>query len=114
MKWVAVLVLLAAPAALPSSAAPQTASDFVGVVPPTTVLAGRVLMKDGVTPVRSANVLLTGALDDAAHRARSDRAGRFRIKVPAGQYALQIERQMEIYEARSTYRVPAGAGRIGG
>jgi len=92
--------------------APPAAPVLVAVVPPLTALDGRVLMKDGVTPVSRAEVRLIGAVDHEPRVAQSDRAGRFKVRLPAGRYKLTIIRGMEIYEARSVYTVPAG-GRVG-
>jgi hypothetical protein len=86
-------------------------NEMIAVVPRETLLAGRVLLKDGVTPVSGAEVSMQGVVEDAPRLARSDRAGGFQLKLPAGRYALRIARRMEIYEARTVYRVPA-AGRV--
>ena len=95
-----------------SPPAQTTASpDVVAVVPPTAVLIGRVMLKDGVTPVARAEILMTGAVDDEPRLARSNRSGRFKIHLPAGHYSLQITRRMEIYQAHDVYRVPGG-GRL--
>jgi hypothetical protein len=104
--------LLAAAPGQASSPTPAPAPVLVAVVPPLTALDGRVLMKDGVTPVSRAEVRLIGAVDHEPRVTLSDRAGRFKIRLPAGRHKLTITRGMEIYEARSVYTVPAG-GRIG-
>src|SRR5262245_45459103 len=90
---------------------PAMAPGVVAVVPPETVVAGRVVMKDGVTPISGAELQMTGDVDDTLHASRSDRSGRFKIRLPAGRYQLRIVRQREIYKAPSVYRVPAG-GRV--
>ena len=100
-----------AQAPAPAPAKPSSAPGLVAIVPPLTALDGRVLAKDGVTPVAQAEVRLTGAVDHEPRVARSDRAGRFKVRLPAGRYTLTITRGMEIYEARSVYTVPAG-GRV--
>ena len=100
------------PAAAPSSAKTSTAPGLVAIAPPLTALDGTVLMKDGVTAVSRAEVRLIGAVDHEPRVALSDRAGRFKVRLPAGRYNMSITRGMETYEARSVYTVPAG-GRVG-
>lgn len=80
---------------------------MVAVVPPTTVIKGRVLMKDGVTPVRGARVVMTGRVDGEARSARTDGRGRFKVRMPAGEYRLEISERMEVYRGSDVYRVPA-------
>ncbi|HZI94930.1 MAG TPA: carboxypeptidase-like regulatory domain-containing protein [Patescibacteria group bacterium] len=99
-------------AAEPATDKQSSGPALIAIVPPLTALDGRVLTKDGVTPVSRAEVRLIGAVDHEPRLAFSDRAGRFKVRLPAGRYTLTITRGMEIYEARSVYTVPAG-GRVG-
>jgi len=109
---VALALMMAIPGdGLASAVAPaggHVVMDVVAVPPPVTVLTGHVMQKDGITPVTGAEVVLTGLLDDTPLKTRSGRSGRYRLRLPAGQYRLQIHRQMEIYKAPSLFRVPAG------
>ena len=86
---------------------PQTRADIVAVVSPMVRLRGRVLQKDGVTPVYNAAMVLSSKLDGSEHRVVSDTDGMFEIKLPVGQYTLRISRWKEIYESPSVYSIPA-------
>jgi len=91
--------------------ATSTVPDVVAVPPPLVVMSGHVMMKDGITPVVGAELVLTGALDGDPRSARSGRSGSYKLKAPAGKYRLQITRKMEIYKAPAVFRMPA-SGRI--
>ena len=95
----------------PHAADSSTTADVVAIPPPVTVMVGRVMMKDGVTPVAGAEVRMTGAVDGEPRVAQSNRAGRFKLRLPAGGYRMQITRRMEIYKAAAVFRVPSG-GRL--
>lgn len=88
---------------------PEIVAGFEAVEPPTSVMTGRVLMKDGVTPVSRAEVVLTAELDGRTFTARSGRRGDYKVTLPIGQYRLRIGRRMELFESTSTYQVSAGA-----
>jgi len=72
-----------------------------------TLIVGRVLAKDGLTAVRDAEVSMARASDTEAKRALTDRRGRFRLRLPAGGYQLQISRRMQVFKAPAVYQVPA-------
>ena len=78
------------------------------VLPQMAVLSGRVLLKDGVTPVQGAGLVLTGVAEDAQFQEKSGRGGRYKIHLPVGNYRLQIVRGMDVYTSPSVYRVSAG------
>ena len=86
------------------------ATDRVAVPIPTVLVSGRVLMKDGVTPVKDAELVFTGMVDEERRVARSQRSGKYKIGLPLGQHALQIDHRMEIYRSPSTYRIVVGKG----
>lgn len=108
VRAVLVAALLPALAGVaPARAAGAQAEEWVAVPAPRVVMTGTVLMKDGVTPVRS-ELLLTGLHDGETYRAGAGRKGRYKVKVPIGQYRLQIRKGMELYTSPSVYRLPAG------
>ena len=72
------------------------------------VLTGRVLLKDGVTPVSGAGLVLTEAAGDARFQEKAGRGGRYKIRLPVGNYTLRIARGMDLYTSPSVYRVSAG------
>lgn len=72
------------------------------------VLAGRVLMKDGVTPVRQAELVLTDANGEARFRDRTARGGRYKVRLPVGTYRLQIVRGSDVYTSPSVFRISDG------
>ncbi len=110
-SWRALLIVLAGAFPVSPSSA-QIAGDVEAVEPPSVILKGRVLRKDGVIPVERAQLVLTNRLDGSVHTIVSGRRGRYKISLPVGQYSLAIsEKRMERYESPSVYRV-LGAKRI--
>lgn len=96
-------------AAFPTGAAGgEVATEVIAIEAPKITLAGRVLEKDGVTPVPGAEVSLTSRLDGEEHRQRAGRNGRFRARVPAGEYDLKIQKRLDIFTATSTYMLRGG------
>jgi hypothetical protein len=97
------------PAAQDAPAPPtEVVSGLEAVPAPTTRLTGRVLQKDGLTPVRDAELRLTNLLDGTLHTARSRKDGRYRVELPLGTYGLSIERRMEVFTSPSHYVIPWG------
>lgn len=101
---------------MPSPARPQEGALVTDVVSgmqavpvPAVRMSGRVLEKDGVTPVREAELRLTNMLDGSLSTARSRKDGRYRLELPLGRYSLAIERRMEVFASPSRYTVPFGA-----
>ncbi|HEY3175379.1 MAG TPA: carboxypeptidase-like regulatory domain-containing protein [Candidatus Polarisedimenticolia bacterium] len=93
----------------PSIGAKEEGADEGSAGPgPTAVIAGRVLLKDGVTPVADAEILLSGQDEGEEHVVRTGRRGRYRMHLPAGEYLLKITRGTDLYRAPSSYRVSAG------
>jgi len=88
--------------------AQEMRTDVIAVEPPRAALTGRVLQKDGVTPVPGARLELESVLDGQVYSDRSSRSGRYKTKLTVGQYRLRITRLHEIYVSPSLYRVPAG------
>lgn len=76
--------------------------------PQMAVLSGRVLLKDGVTPLPGAGLVLAGAAGGAQFQEKSTRGGRYKIRLPVGNYSLRIIRGTDIYTSPSVYRVSAG------
>ncbi|MFQ5845106.1 MAG: carboxypeptidase-like regulatory domain-containing protein [Planctomycetota bacterium] len=111
MRRTVLLTCLLVALGAPCARAAQAASELEAVPAPRALLAGRVLLKDGVTPVRGADLVLTGEGDGSAHRTRSGRSGRYRVRLPAGRYTLRIQRRLEIFTSPSLYQLPAG-GRL--
>src|SRR5262245_10131126 len=75
----------------------ETISQMMAVPPPLIPMSGIVLMKDGITPVRDAELQFTGLLDGETRTTRSDQEGRFDFKLPIGQYNLKIQNRMDLY-----------------
>jgi hypothetical protein len=111
------LALLLPPGAIPAQETeapgqpppvPEEVTGMVAVPLPFTRMTGRVLQKDGVTPVRDAEVRLTSLLDGTLHTTRSRKDGRYRVDLPLGRYRLSIERRMEVFTSPSHYIIPWG------
>ena len=72
------------------------------------VLSGRVLLKDGITPLAGAGLVLTEAAGDARFQEKAGRGGHYKIRLPVGTYTLRITRGTDLYTSPSVYRVSAG------
>ncbi|MGH9868942.1 MAG: carboxypeptidase-like regulatory domain-containing protein [Candidatus Polarisedimenticolia bacterium] len=86
---------------------PETVKGLVAIPAPHTRMVGAVLQKDGVTPVRGAQLRLTNLLDGEVSTISSDEDGSYDVPVLIGRYSLSIERRMEIYDSPSHYLIPA-------
>jgi len=106
----AVLVLCATPAIAQSGPeeAPRFAAEVMAVPPPTGMMTGRVLMKDGLTGVMGAVVSFTSPVYGTVERVTTGRDGKFRARLPVGPYTLSIARRLDVYESATEYRVPGG------
>jgi len=92
-----------------SSASPgESVPELEAVVPPRSVMAGQVYLKDGVTTVPRVELALTSSLDGEVHKTRAGRRGRFELSLPIGQYSLRISRGLELFESPSVYHVFGG------
>jgi hypothetical protein len=58
--------------------------------------------------VAGAELLLSGPEEGDQHVGRTNRRGRFKLRLPAGEYLLRIARGKDLYRAPSSYRVSAG------
>lgn len=86
----------------------EVVSELEAIEAPRIVIKGRVLRRDGITGVERATVRMTSTIHGIVETARSGRGGKFKIRVPAGEYELVISRSSEIYESPSTYRIVPG------
>lgn len=86
----------------------EVASELEAIEAPRIVIKGRVVRKDGITGVERANLRMTSSTHGIVETARSGRGGKFKIRVPAGEYRLVISRSSEIYESPSAYRIVPG------
>jgi hypothetical protein len=108
VRAVALAALLAGLASASMAALQAGAEPTAPVEPPAAALTGRVLLKDGVTPVAGAELLLSGPDEGEQHVARTNRRGRFKLRLPVGEYLLRIARGTDLYRAPSSYRVSPG------
>ncbi len=99
------------PAAAPDDA-PGVATEVVAVPPPTGVLSGRVFLKDGITGVPGADLSFSSPVYGTVEKVRTARDGRFKLRLPVGEYTLKIARRLDVYESVSVFTIP-GHGRIG-
>lgn len=84
----------------------QLRQDVIAVPAPMGRVKGRVLEKDGVTPVSRADLLFTGIHTGLEHHGFAHNSGRFSLELPLGEYSLKIRRRFEIYESPSVYKIP--------
>ena len=71
-------------------------------------IAGRVLLKDGVTPVAGADLLLTESGGQTQFQGSSSRSGRYKVRLPVGSYNLRIVQGADYFTSPAVYRVSAG------
>lgn len=88
---------------------PEVRKDVVAVVAPTGTLEGRVLEKDGITPLPGVELSLRSVSSGMQYGSSAARGGRFKMRVPIGVYSLRIRRGNEIYESPSVYSISAGS-----